>query len=66
MITYYTPISRNLKKHQKRVYATTTQAMQQQTESLRQLHYTKDKFCLFLLFVYLLFLHLLDIAIWLV
>ena len=42
MITYYTPTSRNLKTLAKHVYATTTQTMEQQTESLRQPHYTKS------------------------
>jgi len=46
------PQPRVTSKHQKHVYATTTQTMQQQTESLRQPRYTKDKFCLLLSFVY--------------
>ena len=66
-ITYYTPTSCHLKKkHQKRIYATTTQAMQQQSESLRQSCYMKNKFCLLLSFVYLFYFALLGVGIWLV
>jgi len=46
------PQPRVTTKHQKRIYPTTTQTMQRQTESLRQPGYTKVKFCLLLLFVY--------------